>query len=115
MRRRIDISPLPFLQPDGGMYYLTSDGSLIPFVDQTSQVDDGQELGTMAPTFLSSAQDYVARARYLVGNQTKDGDASYPSRTAAEIRRSIAKLERATAELRQGILGVSCSRTSSGL
>ncbi|KIJ70229.1 hypothetical protein HYDPIDRAFT_78867 [Hydnomerulius pinastri MD-312] len=51
---------------------------------------------------LSSAQDYVARARYLVGNQSEsNGDPL----SAIEARRAIAKLERATTELRQGILG----------
>ncbi len=107
MRRRIDIPPLPFLQADGDMYHLASDGTLIPYVDEKSQDDGGKELGPMAPTFLSSAQDYVARARYLVGNQTNDGDADYPSSTAAELRLSVIKLEDATAELSRGILGKS--------
>ncbi|KAF8351322.1 hypothetical protein F5887DRAFT_936941 [Amanita rubescens] len=104
MRRRIDIPPLPFLQADGDMYHLASDGTLIPYVDEKSQDDGGKELGPIAPTFLPSAQDYVARARYLVGNQTSDGDADYPSSTAAELRLSVFKLEDATAELRRGIL-----------
>ena len=104
MRRRIDISPRPFLQPGGDMCYVAPDGTLVPDIDPTSQDDSGKELTLMAPTLLSSAQDYVARARYLAGSQTKDGDADYPSCTATEMRQSIAKLERATTELRQGIL-----------
>lgn len=115
MRRRIDIPPLPFLQADGDMYHLTSDGTLIPCVDEKSQDDGDKELGTMASTFLSSAQDYVARARYLVGNQTNDGDADYPSSTAADLRRSVDKLEDATAELRQGILGKSFTFLDTGV
>ncbi|GLB33681.1 putative protein present in Fab1, YOTB, Vac1, and EEA1 [Lyophyllum shimeji] len=106
MRRRLDISPLPFLEPDGSMYHLDSDGSLIPYVE--GNVHDhgngeGQELGSMPSTLLASAQDYVARSRYLVGTQPQ-----YDSPTpisAIEARRAIAKLERATMELRQGILG----------
>ena len=34
MRRRLDIPPLPFLQPDGNMYQLSADGTLIPFVEE---------------------------------------------------------------------------------
>ncbi|KAJ7047493.1 FYVE-domain-containing protein, partial [Mycena alexandri] len=103
LRRRLDIPPLPFLEPDGGMYHLDADGTLIPFVDDSRSdpgEGDGQELGSMRATFISSAQDYVARARYLVGTQT---DSSVES--AVEARRAIAKLERATMELRQGLLG----------
>ncbi|KAK2466324.1 hypothetical protein APHAL10511_001966 [Amanita phalloides] len=105
MRRRIDIPPLPFLQPDGSMCHLASDGGLVPYIDQESEDDSGQELRSMAPSLLSSAQDYVARARYLVGNQTNGTNTDYPSNTIAEMRRSIVKLERATDELRKGILG----------
>lgn len=108
MRRRLDIPPLPFLEPDGGMYHLDSDGTLIPYVvENSSDLGDGngQELGSMPSTFLSSAQDYVARSRYLVGTQTQNGDASSTPLSAVEARRAIAKLERATMELRQGILG----------
>lgn len=107
MRRRIDIPPLPFLQPGGDLCFLASDGTLVPDVDQTSQDDGAEELALMAPTLFSSAQDYVARARFLAGSQTNNGDADYPSSTATEMRHSIAKLERATTELRQGILGKS--------
>ncbi|KAK7061613.1 ankyrin unc44 [Favolaschia claudopus] len=101
LRRRLDIPPLPFLEPDGAMYHLDADGTLIPSVDNT--LDDpreGQELGAMRSTFISS-QDYVARARYLVGTQISDADME----SAVEARRAIAKLERATMELRQGLLG----------
>ncbi|KAI0352816.1 FYVE-domain-containing protein [Trametes cingulata] len=102
MRRRLDIPPLPFLQPDGAMYHLV-DGQLIPYVDHEGSDfggSDGQELGAMPSSGLTS-QDYVARARYLVGTpQPDDRDTG----TALEARRMIAKLERATTELRQGIL-----------
>ncbi|KAF9247178.1 hypothetical protein BU15DRAFT_84724 [Melanogaster broomeanus] len=104
MRRRLDIPPLPFMEPDGAMYHLELDGSLVPFLsdDETdSRDEEGQELGAMRSNPLSSAQDYVARARYLVGNQSESsGEAHSP----IEARRAIAKLERATTELRQGIL-----------
>ncbi|KAF9469007.1 hypothetical protein BDZ94DRAFT_1245146 [Collybia nuda] len=106
MRRRLDIPPLPFLEPDGGMYHLDSNGGLIPFVaDGSNDLDDGQELGSMPSSLLSSAQDYVARSRYLVGIQSQHGDAGNIPLSAVEARRAIAKLERATMELRQGILG----------
>jgi hypothetical protein len=106
IRRRLDIPPLPFLEPDGAMYHLVADGTLIPATEynQSDAGDhDGQELGSMLPTLLSSAQDYVARARYLVGTQTRD-DMVGINVSAVETRRIIAKLERATTELRQGIL-----------
>lgn len=101
MRRRLDIPPLPFLQPDGSMYHLDAEGNLIPYIE-TAHVNlgdgDGQEMGAMPTSFLSTSHDYVSRARYLVGTQN-----STPV-TAVETRRAIAKLERATTELRQGIL-----------
>ncbi|KAJ6599189.1 hypothetical protein DFH09DRAFT_28203 [Mycena vulgaris] len=103
LRRRLDIPPLPFQEPDGAMYHLDADGELIPFVDEARSDagdGDGQELGSMRATFVSSAQDYVARARYLVGTQS---DSSMES--AVEARRAIAKLERGIGELRQGLLG----------
>ncbi|KAJ7095261.1 FYVE-domain-containing protein, partial [Mycena belliarum] len=103
LRRRLDIPPLPFLEPDGAMYHLDADGTLIPFVSEAHSDPgdgEGQELGSMRATFISSAQDYVARARYLVGTQS---DSSVES--GVEARRAIAKLERATMELRQGLLG----------
>ncbi|KAG2146703.1 FYVE-domain-containing protein, partial [Suillus clintonianus] len=106
MRRRLDVPPLPFQEPDGAMYHLELDGSLIPFiqVDESEFAEgEGQELGTMTSTRLSSAQDYVSRARYLVGTQ-RDVATSGETLSAVEARRAIAKLERATTELRQGIL-----------
>ncbi|KAF7971765.1 hypothetical protein HWV62_19939 [Athelia sp. TMB] len=106
MRRRLDIPPLPFLGPDGSMYHLAADGAMIPYVeDNMSDDGEGQELGAMSSTMLSSAQDYVARARYLVGNQSRDSDANGEILNAVDARRAIAKLERATTELRQGLLG----------
>ncbi|KAJ7507673.1 FYVE-domain-containing protein, partial [Mycena galericulata] len=101
LRRRLDIPPLPFLEPDGALYHLDADGTLIPFVDAARGGDgDGQELGAMHATFISGAQDYVARARYLVGMQ-----ADSSTESPVEARRAIAKLERATMELRLGLLG----------
>jgi hypothetical protein len=91
------------------MYHLAVDGSLIPYIDENqSQPEDGdgQELGFMPSTLLSSAQDYVARARYLVGTQSRD-DVEGGTISAVDARRAIAKLERATTELRQGILSKS--------
>ncbi|KAI6003890.1 hypothetical protein EDD15DRAFT_2385010 [Pisolithus albus] len=108
MRRRLDIPPLPFMQPDGALYHLATDGTLIPCVGnvESSPGDfDGQELGSMPANPLSSAQDYVARARYLVGNRSRDTEIDSGEFSAIEARRIIAKLERATTELRQGILG----------
>ncbi|KZP12103.1 hypothetical protein FIBSPDRAFT_870598 [Athelia psychrophila] len=106
MRRRLDIPPLPFLAQDGAMYHLGVDGVMIPYEEESMSDgwDGAQELGAMPSTMLSSAQDYVARARYLVGNQSRDegGDGEAPS--AVDARRAIAKLERATTELRQGLL-----------
>ncbi len=61
------------------------------------------EVGFM-PSGNPSSQDYVARARYLAGTQYTDS-ASTGSDSALDARRAIAKLERATTELRQGILG----------
>ncbi|KAI0306973.1 hypothetical protein B0F90DRAFT_1813808 [Multifurca ochricompacta] len=49
--------------------------------------------------------DYVARARYLAGTQVGDAEDVSQLNSAVESRRAIAKLERATMELRQGILG----------
>lgn len=105
MRRRLDIPPLPFLQPDGKVYHFSADGHLAPFVEPSTTNEDGeesgQELSMMPSTGLSSAQDYVARARYHASNST---ESPMESITAVEARRAIAKLERATTELRQGIL-----------
>lgn len=107
MRRRLDIPPLPFMEPDGAMYHLAADGAMIPYIEENhSDIGDGegQELGAMQSTPLSSAQDYVARARYLVGNQSRDASSSDDVVSAVDARRGIAKLERATTELRQGLL-----------
>lgn len=106
MRRRLDIPPLPFLEPDGSMYYLDSDGSLIPYTEEPSPriTSEGQELESFTPSNTAN-RDYVARARYLVGNQSQSSDAASAAATAIEVRRAIAKLERATMELREGILG----------
>ena len=107
MRRRL-FPPLPFMEPDGAMYDLADDGSLIPHVNNTEREggdEEGQELGPMRPKRLSFAQDYVARARYLVGNRSESND---EAQSAVEIRRTIAKLERATSELREGILSKFC-------
>jgi hypothetical protein len=86
------------------MYYLDSDGTLIPYIEESrgSYESEGQELGAMSSSFFSSAQDYVGRARYLAGNSPCDGEGDIIS--AMEARRTIAKLERATEELRTGIL-----------
>ncbi|CAL1701431.1 unnamed protein product [Somion occarium] len=107
MRRRLDIPPLPFLQPDGQNYHLDMDGHLVPCVENDGSDfgdNDGQELGFMPTTGLSAAQDYVARARYLAGNQSGETQGTNGQPSALEARRAIAKLERATTELRQGIL-----------
>jgi hypothetical protein len=90
------------------MYHLDAEGNLIPHIEDDlsdSGEGGGQELGLMPSTFLSSAQDYVARSRYLVGAQSPYTDTNGAAIPAVEIRRAIAKLERATMELRQGILG----------
>ncbi|KAF6762357.1 hypothetical protein DFP72DRAFT_987653 [Ephemerocybe angulata] len=106
MRRRLDIPPLPFLEPDGSMYYLDSDGTLIPYTEEPRDriTSEGQELESFAPSSSSSRRDYVARARYLVGNQSQTSEAGAAGASAMEVRRAIAKLERATMELREGIL-----------
>ena len=89
------------------MYHLDAEGRLIPYIEDilSDASEGGQELGTMPSTFLSSTQDYVARSRYLVGPQSPYDDVNAASILPVEIRRAIAKLERATMELRQGILG----------
>ncbi|KAI0049654.1 FYVE-domain-containing protein [Auriscalpium vulgare] len=107
MRRRLDIPPLPFLGPDGGYYHWLSDGTMVSFEDTINDLGgaDGQELGAVPSNPLTSAQDYVGRARYLAGGQSDDGNAPSRNDSAVEARRAIAKLERATTELRQGMLG----------
>jgi hypothetical protein len=109
MRRRLDIPPLPFLEPDGTMYHFTIDGEMVPFMESMSNSfseEGGLELGAMPSTGLSSnsAQDYVARARYLAGNSTELQGVPLSS---VEARRAIANLERATTELRQGMFSTS--------
>lgn len=105
MRRRIDIPPMPFLQPDGNFYYITENGEFVLHVEDTTgdEEDNGQELVSFSKLPKSLAQDYVSRARYLVGNQSPEAEGE--SLSALEARRMIAKLERATTELRQGIGG----------
>jgi hypothetical protein len=108
MRRRLDIPPLPFMQPDGGLYHLDTDGVMIPYHGEDNHGIDGsegQELGPMPSSGLTAAQDYVARARYLAGT-SNDTETSADSTSGIDARRAIAKLERATAELRQGVLGM---------
>jgi len=99
MRRRLDIPPLPFLEPDGAMYYLDMDGALIPYTEEPQgNLFASQELELIPPaSMMTSARDYVARARYLVGNQSSLGGEMAGS-SSIEVRRAIAKLERATME-----------------
>lgn len=107
MRRRLDTSPLPFLGPDGAMYQLSSEGNLVPHINDTESEGyegDGHELGTMPASFLSMSQDYVARSRYLAGTPAPDTLAD--PNLAVDVRRTIAKLERAVMELRTGMLGL---------
>ncbi|KAG8904811.1 hypothetical protein FRB99_001117 [Tulasnella sp. 403] len=115
MRRRLDIPPLPFLQPDGKSYHLSDDGTLVPVIEivpgsPVAGSDGGQELGSMPTSFLSASKDYVARARYLAGSQrTSSPDGVRPTgsalHTSADVKRTINKLERAVNELRTGMLG----------
>ncbi|KAF5393644.1 hypothetical protein D9757_000137 [Collybiopsis confluens] len=108
MRRRLDIAPLPFLFPDGGMYLIDSDGGVIRYTDNpdhnsnTLSPEEGLELSALSATFFSPAQDYVGRARYLADSH--DSSATEVL-SAVEARRILAKLERATMELRLGISG----------
>ncbi|KAF8528769.1 hypothetical protein BU17DRAFT_37329 [Hysterangium stoloniferum] len=105
MRRRLDIPLLPFMQPDGSMYHVTTDGTLVPLQDDSYDPDGGQELGVMPQSYLSLTQDYVARARYLAGSpRGTDSDSVNEVVSAADVRQSIAKLERAVLELRTGML-----------
>ncbi|KAI0254910.1 FYVE zinc finger-domain-containing protein [Lactifluus subvellereus] len=107
MRRRLDIPPLPFLGPDGNYYHWLQDGTMVPFGDTVNDPGDseGQELATVPSNPLASAQDYVARARYLAGPQVGTPETVDQLNSAVEARRAIAKLERVTMELRHGILG----------
>ena len=65
MRRRLDISPLPFLGPDGRYYHWVQEGTMVPVEDSVDDLGDpeGQELSAVPSNPLASAQDYVARAR----------------------------------------------------
>ncbi|CAG7848416.1 SubName: Full=Uncharacterized protein {ECO:0000313/EMBL:CCA71703.1} [Serendipita indica DSM 11827] len=113
LRRRLDIPPLPFLQPDGIRYYLSADGTLVPSEEGHvgSFEGEGQELGTFTS---SNGQDYVSRARYLAGTQRKgslsvglldnNGAGVNGDISAADLKRAIGRLERATIELRTGSL-----------
>lgn len=118
LRRRLDIPPLSFLQPDGLKYYLGAEGTLIPAEDNQNHTGgpdgEGQEMGVFSSEL--GGQDYVSRARYLAGTQRKgsisiglldangagvDGEVV----SVADLKRAIGRLERATIELRSGMLG----------
>ncbi|KAG8872576.1 hypothetical protein FRB97_007499 [Tulasnella sp. 331] len=111
LRRRLDIPPLPFMQPDGHMYHLSEDAIWVPVQDApisptADGSDAGQELGSMPTTFLSVSKDYVARARYLAGSpQTESTEPATSQLNGADARRAINKLERAVTELRSGMFG----------
>ncbi|KAF8493508.1 hypothetical protein JB92DRAFT_2750329 [Gautieria morchelliformis] len=104
MRRRLDIPPLPFMEPDGSMYQVSGNGVLVPFVhDDPFDPDGGQELGSMPQSYLSFTQDYVSRARYLAGSpHDNDLNSVENTSTPADVRKIITKLERAVLELRAG-------------
>lgn len=119
MRRRLDIAPLPFLQPDGRFYSLTESGDLIPYVSDDRDAQSmfntseggGVELSSAPLSVLTNHQDYVARARYLVdgNNASRSGGNAYvdpQSLPPTDIKRNINKLSRAVSELRIGILSV---------
>jgi len=121
MRRRLDIAPLPFLQPDGRFYSLTESGELFPYTpddhDAQSNLDPsdagGVELSSAPLSVLTNHQDYVARARYLAEGNSTNRDGGYvdpQSLPATEIKRNINKLSRAVSELRLGILSEFLSR-----
>ncbi|CAE6486675.1 unnamed protein product [Rhizoctonia solani] len=90
MRRRLDIPPLPFMEPSG-MYWVGADGVLVPVGEE-----GGEEMGT-----FGGGGDYVARARYLVGPLESPG----PHMDAVEYGRRAAKLERAVNDLKAGLVG----------
>jgi hypothetical protein len=100
MRRRLDIPSLPFMESDGLMYNLDAEGNLVPYRD--GETSTTQEMEPM-PALTSKNDDYVGKARYLVGLQIRP-DGNGGSASGIEIRRTIAKLERAIMELKQGIL-----------
>ena len=119
MRRRLDIPPLTFLEPDGGRYYLSADGELILAHGQEDTTvgsggvgsygsDGGQEMGIMNTGFSTHSQDYVSRARYLAGTQRGTDAFSNDvegNLSRADLKRAIGRLERAILELRSGMLG----------
>ncbi|KAH8830770.1 hypothetical protein DL96DRAFT_1707564 [Flagelloscypha sp. PMI_526] len=91
LRRRLDIPPLPFLQPDGRYYMLTTDGDLV----LRDNVEEGVMVGQV------QGEDYVSVARRLVGqNDWVTGDDD-----VGGLRRTVMKLERAVDALRSGIIG----------
>jgi len=119
MRRRLDIPPLTFLEPDGEKYYLSTDGELVLAHGHEDIIlggggvgsygsDGGQEMGVINTGFGAHSQDYVSRARYLAGTQWgADALSNYAegNLSRADLKRSIGRLERAVLELRSGILG----------
>ena len=110
MRRRLDVTPLPFMQSDGNLFSLTEDGSLISYVPNEVSGFEGNESGGVelsAPTsnVLSSHHDYVSRARYLASGSGGMGIDETILQAPADIKRTINKLSRAVSELRLGILG----------
>jgi hypothetical protein len=94
MRRRLDIPPLPFLEPSG-MYYVASDGAMVPAGEE-----GGEEMGQMG---LGVGQDYLSRARYVVGEL----DSPLEGMSGVDYGRRVAKLERAVNDLRSGLAGAS--------
>ena len=117
LRRRLDIPPLPYLEPTGEYFTITPSGALIPYVSPDSPTqpsfahdDDETEMELTSVTTPGLGGDYVQRARYLAGSplpiQSPPASGG-PTTTGVEVRRSIAKLERAVAELRSGILSTS--------
>ncbi|KAG8716298.1 hypothetical protein FRC11_005128 [Ceratobasidium sp. 423] len=89
MRRRLDIPPLPFMEPSG-MYWVGADGALVPVGEE-----GGEEMGT-----FGGGGDYVTRARYLVGPLEAPG----PHMDAVEYGRRAAKLERGVNDLKAGLV-----------
>ncbi|KAF9520709.1 hypothetical protein BS47DRAFT_1286570, partial [Hydnum rufescens UP504] len=110
MRRRLDVSPLPFQEPDGNLYNLSEDGSLVPYVaDERSDFEaqdpsGGLEMTSAPSSVLAQHQDYVARARYLAAGSSGTDSSELSHLSAADIKRTINKLSRAVSELRLGIL-----------
>ncbi|KAJ3935845.1 MAG: hypothetical protein NXY57DRAFT_1090594 [Lentinula lateritia] len=118
-RRRLDIPPPK-------MYLVRENVGLVRYIHHPNVSDEDevaysygeeghqqrQELNTM-PSRFPNPQDYVSRARYLVRSQTlgldsdgiQNGDNAAASLSAVDARRTIAKFEGATMELRLGVLG----------